>query len=60
MAEFYRILEKIDNLFKIDLSILIKIHPVISSDRLRKAANDSLFEQYNDSSPPINIDGEDE
>ena len=34
MAGPYRILEKIGNLFKIDLLTSIKVYPVISPDRL--------------------------
>jgi hypothetical protein len=60
MAGSYQILEKIDNSYKIDLPASIKIHLVMSPDRLRKTVNDSLSEQYNNSLSTIKIDKEDE
>jgi len=42
------------------LSDFIKIHSVFSSDKLHKAATNSLSEQYDDSSSAVEISSEDE
>ena len=43
----YRILEKVGNLYKVDLPALIKVYLVILLDRLRKVANNPLPKQVN-------------
>ena len=53
MAELYKILEQISNLYKIKLLETIKVYLVFLPDRLRKAANDPLFSQKNDPSLSI-------
>jgi hypothetical protein len=42
MAGPYEISEKVGYSFKVKLLELIKIHPIFSLDRLRKAAEDPL------------------
>ena len=59
MTDFYQILEKIGNLFKINLPASVKVHFIMSFDRLRKTANDLLSEQHNDSLSAIKVGGED-
>lgn len=58
----FPIVEKIGNSFKLDLPESMKVHPVISPDKLRKAApaETSLPGQYDDPSPAIDIEGENE
>ena len=60
MAGLYTVLEQVGNAFRIDLLPLIRIHPVISADKLRKAANDPLPGQLQEPGPPIIVNGQEE
>ena len=53
MAELYKILNKIGNLYKVKLLDLIKVYPIFLLDKLRKAINNPLPGQKNEPLLPI-------
>ena len=53
MASPYKIPKKVGHFFKVTLPELIKIYPIFSLNRLRKAADDLLPKQYNNPLPLI-------
>jgi hypothetical protein len=53
MTGLYGTLNIINNSYKVKFLETIKIHPVFSPDRFRKAANNFLPQQKNDSPLPI-------
>lgn len=60
MAGLYQVIEKVGHLFHLNLLAAMKIHPVISPDKLRKAATDALPGQYNGPPESIIINDEEE
>ena len=54
----YRVLEKVGNAYRLELPPAIKVHPVIATSRLRKAADDPVPGQHPEPPPPIEVNGE--
>jgi Integrase zinc binding domain/Integrase core domain len=57
MAGKFPIIEKVGNSYKLQLPPSMKIWPIFSPDKLRKARNDPLPGQVEDEGEPIEIDG---
>jgi hypothetical protein len=60
MAGLYKILVKKGNSYQVELPKSIKIHPIVSPDRLWKAANNPLPGQVNEPPLPIMVTNNEE
>lgn len=56
----FEIIEKVGNSYRLALPDSMKIHPVFSPDKLRRAANDPLPGQSTEPPKPVQIHGENE
>ena len=57
----FRIAERVGNAYRLELPESIKVHPVFSPEKLRRAAKtEPLSGQTADPQPPITVDGQDE
>ena len=50
--------KKVGNAYRLELPPAIKVHPVIATSRLRKAADDPVPGQHPEPPPPIEVNGE--
>jgi hypothetical protein len=60
MAGLYEVLEKVGHAFRVKLPESVKVYPVFSADKLRKAVSDPLPGQKKDPPPPVRVSGEEE
>jgi hypothetical protein len=60
MAGPYKILEKVGHSYRLDLLDTVRIYPIFSPDKLRKASNNPLLGQQNEPPLPIQVNGDDE
>ena len=60
MARPYEVLEQVGNAYRIKLPDSIKVHPIFSPEKLRKASANPLPSQKNDPPLPIQVNGQDE
>jgi transposase InsO family protein len=54
----YKILERVGNAYRLDLPASIKVHPIITANRLRRAAMDPVPGQRPDPPPPVEVSGD--
>jgi hypothetical protein len=60
MAGPFHIIERVGNAYKLELPESIRVHPVFSPDKLRKAPQDPLPGQIPNKTPAIEVDGKEE
>ena len=60
MVGLYKILNKVGNLYKVELLDSVKVHPIFLLDKLWKAATDPLLGQKNELFLPIQVNNNDE
>jgi hypothetical protein len=53
-------IKRVGNAYKLELPESIRVHPVFSPDKLRKASQDPLPGQIPDEAPAIEVDGKEE